>query len=111
MNACLDGLSSVERGDDYPGGAIASVSDHIARKLEADGMVVEPGIGHSNLRIDLAARQADQGELSRAILIDTPAHYAVQDITERYVIRPSVLRSFGWEVEYVFGKDLIEMEK
>lgn len=40
-----------------------------------------------------------------AILIDNASHYAIADIETRYTNGAAVLRAFGWQVEYVLGKD------
>jgi hypothetical protein len=44
-------------------------------------------------------------------VIDTERQYAIADVVERYVIRPAIFRSFGWEVEQVLGKDLVLREQ
>lgn len=110
MNACLEGLSNIVTNVDRQEEATDPIVEHLPQKLEMEGMAVQTGVGHSTLRIDLAARRADEDEFSRAILVDTPAHYALADVTERYVTRPAVFRAFGWQVEHVFGRDLVELD-
>jgi hypothetical protein len=42
------------------------------------------------------------------ILIDTESYYEQSDIVERDVMRPRLLRNFGWNVCQVFAKDWYE---
>src|SRR5436853_58527 len=84
-----------------------AVAARIAAELESQGLLASRNFGHSMLRIDVAVRKPDENEYARAILVDTMVHYAIPDAVERYVMRPAVLRAFGWDVEQVLGKDWV----
>jgi hypothetical protein len=45
------------------------------------------------------------GDFKLAIQVDDRAHYDTPDLAARYVVRPSILGAFGWEVVTVLGKD------
>lgn len=70
----------------------------LARALRERGHVVDEHVGRSQFRCDLAVRGGDGSEYALAILLDGPAAPGVGRVRERYVFRPSVLRSFGWRV-------------
>ncbi|MES2900382.1 MAG: AAA domain-containing protein [Pseudomonadota bacterium] len=81
-----------------------SIRDAIAAALRTRGHEVHVHVGRSQLRCDLAIVDPAGAGYTLAILLDNPAE-AVSDTQERYVFRPSILRSFGWRVLDVPGKD------
>ncbi len=107
MHQCLNSLGETNVDGDGSGGADDAVAARIATEFESKGLVATRNVGHSTLRVDVAARQPDEDEYGRAILVDTEAHYAIPDVIERYVTRPAIFRAFGWEVEQVLGKDWV----
>jgi predicted DNA-binding WGR domain protein len=84
-----------------------SIRDAIAAALRARGHAVDIHVGRSQLRCDLAIVDPAGGGYALAILLDNPDD-AVPDSLERHVFRPAILRSFGWRVLDVPGKDWIE---
>jgi predicted DNA-binding WGR domain protein len=81
-----------------------SIRDALAAALRARGHEVRVHVGRSQLRCDLAVIDPAGAGYALAILLDNPAD-AVADSVERYVFRPAILRSFGWRVLDVPGKD------
>ena len=81
-----------------------SIRDALAASLRARGHTVHVHVGRSQLRCDLALVDPSGAGYALAILLDNPAD-AVGDTQERYVFRPAILRSFGWRVLDVPGKD------
>jgi predicted DNA-binding WGR domain protein len=81
-----------------------SIRDALAAELRARGHTVHVHVGRSQLRCDLAIVDPSSSGYALAILLDNPAE-SVGDTLERYVFRPAILRSFGWRVLDVPGKD------
>ena len=84
-----------------------AIRQAMASALRARGHVVHEHVGRSQFRCDLAIAEADGEGYALAILLDAP-ELAVNDARERYVFRPGILRSFGWRVIDVPGKDWIQ---
>ena len=67
--------------------------------------MVDLDVGQSRFRCDLAVRQEGDRAYRLAIQVDSEAHYANANLLERYLLQPSILKAFGWEVMIVLGKD------
>ncbi|HZF98623.1 MAG TPA: AAA domain-containing protein, partial [Pseudoxanthomonas sp.] len=76
----------------------------LAAALRERGHAVHEHVGRSQFRCDLAVTGPDSDGYALAILLDAP-DAPVQDTVERYVFRPGILRSFGWNVIDVPGMD------
>ena len=81
-----------------------SIRDALAAALRARGHAVDVHVGRAALRCDLAIADPAGDGYALAILLDNPDD-AVTDSAERYVFRPTILRSFGWRVLDVPGRD------
>jgi len=77
----------------------------LTEKLRQRGYEVDPDVGQSSFRCDLAIRAPGEGTYGLGILVDTENHYQNDNILERDVLRPRLLRSFGWQVVLVLTKD------
>ena len=77
----------------------------IAVALQQRGYAVELGIGMSHFRCDLAARRHGENEHRLGIMVDTEMHYQQTDLLEREMMRPQLLRSFGWNIAHVLQRD------
>jgi predicted DNA-binding WGR domain protein len=86
--------------------AADSIRDALAAALRARGHLVDVSVGRSQLRCDLAIVDPSTQEYALAILLDRPDEI-VADTVERYTFRPGILRTFGWKVLDVPGKDWI----
>ncbi len=84
-----------------------SIRDALAAALRERGHQVHVNVGRSQFRCDLAIADATGTGYALAILLDNPAE-TVGDSVERYVFRPGVLRSFGWRVLDIPGKDWLD---
>ena len=81
-----------------------TIRDALAKALRARGHQVHVNVGHSQFRCDLAIVDPLAQGYALAILLDAPGE-AVADTIERFVFRPGILRSFGWRVLDIPGKD------
>jgi len=84
------------------------VARQMARALAEHGYVVDRAVGHSHFRCDLAVRRPDEPAYRLAILLDNDAYYEQSDLLEREMMRPRLLRTFGWNVVLVLAKDWYE---
>jgi predicted DNA-binding WGR domain protein len=82
-----------------------SVATQLATALRERGLVADANVGQSEFRLALAVRRNGDNVHTLGVLIDDGAHYAQRDLLERFLLRPSVLRAFGWRVVQVFSKD------
>jgi hypothetical protein len=84
------------------------VADQIAEELRARGFVAVRNYGQSTLKCHIAAKRAGHGateDFHLAIQVDDSAHYGDADLAARYVVKPGVLSTFGWNVMTVLAKD------
>jgi len=81
------------------------VTDHIAKALKAAGYQVDYNVGQSHFRCDLAVYREGDSEYRLGILVDGSSYYEQEDILERDMMRPRLLRAFGWRVTHVLAKD------
>ena len=81
------------------------VADQIAAKLRESGLIAMRNYGQSDLKCHIAVKRDPGGDFKLAVQIDDRAHYDNPDLAARYVVRPSILGAFGWDVVTVLGKD------
>ncbi|MBD8528475.1 MULTISPECIES: AAA domain-containing protein [unclassified Massilia] len=84
-----------------------SIRDALAQALRERGHDVHVNVGRSQFRCDLAIAAPSKGGYALALLLDNPGE-TVHDSAERYVFRPGILRSFGWRVLDLPGKDWLD---
>ncbi|CAN7447728.1 DUF4011 domain-containing protein [Phenylobacterium sp. LjRoot225] len=77
----------------------------LAEALRARGHVVREHVGRSQFRCDLAIAGADGESYTLGVLLDPAPDAEETRVRERYVFRPTVLRSFGWRVVDVLSAD------
>jgi hypothetical protein len=77
----------------------------LAAALTERGYVCDHSVGQSSFRCDLAIRRPDERAYRLGILVDTDAYYRGTSLLERDVLKPKLLRAFGWRVARVLTKD------
>ena len=82
-----------------------SVVQGIASALEQRGYQVDLSVGLSRFRCDIAVRRHGEMRYRLGILVDTDAHYQQDDLLERELLRPQLLRAFGWTIAHVLTRD------
>jgi predicted DNA-binding WGR domain protein len=80
----------------------------LSAALRTRGFEVENALGHSHFRCDLAVKRPGAAAFALAVFVDTDLHYCEQDTLERDVLRPGLLRAFGWNVAHVLAKDWLD---
>ncbi|MFP6670119.1 MAG: AAA domain-containing protein [Pirellulaceae bacterium] len=81
------------------------VRQQLADKLKEHGYEVDHSIGHSEFQCDLGVYKKDDSIYRLGILIDGEAHYQQSDVLERDLMRPRLLRAFGWRTHRVLTVD------
>ncbi len=81
------------------------VADQLAAALVQQGFQVDREVGQSHFRCDLAIRCAGDSKYRLGILLDDDAYYDQSDVLERDMMRPKLLRNFGWSIAHVLAKD------
>ena len=70
----------------------------IAEALEAAGLTVHTGVGHSTFEIDLVLARADQPDRPAvAVLLDGPQWNKREGVVDRDLLPVDVLRTMGWQ--------------
>jgi len=72
--------------------------DAIAEQLRLRGHEVHDGVGSAAFRCDLAVIDAESGNYALAILLDGGKRDTTDQVIERFVFRPGILKAFGWRV-------------
>jgi len=80
----------------------------LAAALRQRGYEVSTGNGESGFKIDVAVRRPGSSDYELAILLDGQTRSVGADALERAVLRPGILKSFGWRVFDVLSKDWYE---
>jgi hypothetical protein len=80
----------------------------LASALRQRGYEVSTGNGESGFKIDVAVRRPGSSDYELAILLDGQTRSVGADALERAVLRPGILKSFGWRVFDVLSKDWYE---
>jgi hypothetical protein len=77
----------------------------LAAALRARGWEVNERVGQSWFRCDLAVRRGGEGSYRAAVQVDTRDHYREGDLLARDLLKPDLLRAFGWRVTSVLTKE------
>ncbi len=85
-----------------------AATNQIAAALTERGLIVDRSVGQSHFRCDLAVRRPEDTAYRLGILVDGPTYYEQDDVLERDMMRPRLLRTFGWKLAFVLSKDWYE---
>jgi len=77
----------------------------LAAALVERGYLVAEGVGMSHFRCDLALRRHGERRWRLGVLLDGAAPGRLEDLLERDLQRPELLRAFGWRVAQVRSLD------
>ncbi len=101
----LENLNPLSRKSLAPASQDDAVVTSLAAALRSRGHEVDLNVGQSRFRCDLAVRAKGDTLYQLGILVDTAAHYAKENLLDRYLMQPSILRAFGWRFALVLTKD------
>jgi len=81
----------------------------IADRLREKDLIVDFNIGHSRFRCDMGLRKTGDSKYRLGLLVDAGDYYASNDeLLDRELFRPRLLRIFGWETYSILLKDWLE---
>jgi hypothetical protein len=80
----------------------------IHRALTERGWEVDLAVGKSDFRCDMAVRVPDDSCYRLGIQVDTQLYYSNRNVIEQCVLRPGIMRAFGWQTLFVLSKDWLE---
>ncbi len=101
----LDGLV-LKKERIISGSGNSIVLKEIKQRLEQKGYRVTPDVGQSDFKSALAVKlNAQDDQYTLSILLDDDRHYSSDNLLEQYYQRPAILKSFGWKMIFVSGKD------
>jgi hypothetical protein len=80
----------------------------LAVRLRERGYEADANVGQSEFRCDLAVRAPGETQYRLGVLVDTDRYYGNQNLLERDLLRPRLLRDFGWNVALVLTKNWLE---
>ena len=101
----LQSLSLNRSAKDDRQGKSDIVVDQLAEGLRSRGFQVERSIGQSRFQCDIAIRREGDQQYRLGILVDTDNYYRQTDLLERDLMKPNLLRDFGWKTTTVLAKD------
>ncbi|WP_425398481.1 AAA domain-containing protein [Aeoliella sp.] len=100
------GLSRWNQDDETPNLQKREVvAEQLAEALQKAGFTVDCSVGQSHFRCDLAVYRPGDSIYRLGVLIDGQKYYEQNDLLERDMMRPRLLRAFGWRIAQVFAKD------
>ncbi|MFT5129009.1 MAG: hypothetical protein ACI8W8_002629 [Rhodothermales bacterium] len=80
----------------------------LASALEEAGYDCATNVGQSDFVCDLAVGEPGASAYQLGILVDTAQFYANENAMERYLLKPELLRAFGWRILMVKSSDWYE---
>ncbi|OYV06521.1 MAG: DNA helicase, partial [Verrucomicrobiales bacterium VVV1] len=98
----LDGLNPLKRKSLDRSAERSEIVSQMAEALAARGWAVEAHTGQSRFRCDVCVRPMGEDRHQLAVLVEAGGGHGVR---ERFLTRPGILRSFGWQVVVVTAKD------
>ena len=84
------------------------VARELADWLVGRGYEVDLDVGLSHFRCDMAVRARPGEGYAIGVLLDSDRYYSQRDPLERELLKPKLLRDFGWRLTSVFTKDYFE---
>ena len=101
----LRSLSGRDETDLLPTDEMDVLVQQIAGELKARDFEVDLNVGQSHFRCDLAIRRDGDQEYRLGILVDNRQWYRQSDLLERELIKPQLLKAFGWNICVVLARD------
>ncbi len=89
--------------------SVNHLQEQICNELHQLGYYTKRNIGQSHFKcqIGIKNQETDKG-YSLGIILDDDAHYSNPDILEQYLLKPNILKNFGWNILQVYTKDWLE---
>jgi hypothetical protein len=102
-------LNTITRWNDSEATGDQDQADSVCQKLAVAlrhcGYIIDSNIGQSHFRVDLGVRKDGDADYRLGILVDSMLTYQQSEALEREMMRPRLLRAFGWRLAMVLAKD------
>ncbi len=89
--------------------AINYLQQQICDALNELGYFTKINIGQSYFKCHIGIKKNETDkDYILGIILDDDAHYSNPDILEQYLLKPTILKNFGWNILAVYAKDWLE---
>lgn len=89
--------------------AINYLQQQICEALHQQGYFTKINIGQSHFKCHIGIKKSEQDKsYLLGIILDDDAHYNNNDLIEQYLLKPNILKNFGWNIIQVYAKDWLE---
>ena len=104
-NSVLRQISRWRGSESVRPSSVDPVVTELSTALRSQGYLVDNQVGQSHFQVDVAVYREGDDRYRLGILVDSVASYCNSDPWERDLMRPRLLRDFGWRIARVLGKD------
>lgn len=85
------------------------VLQEIEQYIQSLGYQTTQQVGLSKFKIALGVKDSQNPKkYCLGLLLDNAEHYQTKDVMDQYVLRPNLLKAFGWNIIQVYKKDWLE---
>jgi predicted DNA-binding WGR domain protein len=85
------------------------LQQQICDALNELGYFTKINIGQSYFKCHIGIKKNETDkDYILGIILDDDAHYSNPDILEQYLLKPTILKNFGWNILAVYAKDWLE---
>ncbi|MFN8283769.1 MAG: AAA domain-containing protein [Chitinophagales bacterium] len=89
--------------------SINHLQQQICDELNKAGYFTKMNIGQSHFKCHIGVkRNENDKQYILGILLDDDSHYRNGDLLEQYLLKPTILKNFGWNILQVYAKDWLE---
>ena len=85
------------------------LAKEIASAINALGYYAETNLGQSDFKCHVAIKNNTENKnFDLGVIIDDQEHYNNEHVHASYLLKPNILKSFGWQIMPIFAKDWYE---
>ncbi len=89
--------------------SIYYLQQQICEALNEQGYFTKINIGQSHFKCHIGIKKSETDKsYLLGIILDDNAHYNNTDLIEQYLLKPNILKNFGWNILQVYAKDWLE---
>ena len=89
--------------------SIYYLQQQICEALNEQGYFTKINIGQSHFKCHIGIKKSEKDKsYLLGTILDDNAHYNNTDLIEQYLLKPNILKNFGWNILQVYAKDWLE---
>lgn len=89
----------------------SEIVQRVDEYIQSLGYETRNYVGLSRFKLSIAVKSpTNPNAFVLGILLDDDAHYSTTDVIDQYVLRPNLLKTFGWNIIQLYKKDWLEQE-